>query len=220
MIISHTSPCTFLRGVDPRMSYNIIPRSDAVAPSKWCSTALNLTWLTLSTPQLKVRTGSVRLSSQILTSSPLVAKMSSFQWWSIQWNTDCRNGKQRLSDHTEPGLSQWENILHSSLIGWDLAQLALRWLNLVVEKCLTDIYWDIHMSNASSVKNNDIMPVHGIQWAKIKDSITDTECPPILNPWRLSDAFMRQQPRSSLVQTMACHLFDAKPLSEPMLPYC
>ena len=31
---------------------------------------------------------------------------------------------------------------------------------------------------------------------------------------------MRRQPRISLVQIMACRLFGAKPLSEPMLDYC
>ena len=33
-------------------------------------------------------------------------------------------------------------------------------------------------------------------------------------------SYMRHQPRPSLLQIMACRLFGAKPLSEPMLPYC
>ena len=37
---------------------------------------------------------------------------------------------------------------------------------------------------------------------------------------RPSDAYMRQKPNPSLVQIMACRLFGAKPLSEPMLEYC
>ena len=39
-------------------------------------------------------------------------------------------------------------------------------------------------------------------------------------PLRLSAAYMRQQPRPSLVTIMACRLFGAKPLSELMLRYC
>ena len=35
-----------------------------------------------------------------------------------------------------------------------------------------------------------------------------------------SAAYMSQWTGSSLVQVMACRLFDAKPLPEPMLPYC
>ena len=31
---------------------------------------------------------------------------------------------------------------------------------------------------------------------------------------------MRRQPMTSLIQIMACRLFGAKPLSEPMLEYC
>ena len=39
------------------------------------------------------------------------------------------------------------------------------------------------------------------------------------NPWTLSDAYMRRQIRPSLVQIAACHLFEAKPLSEPTMDY-
>ena len=35
-----------------------------------------------------------------------------------------------------------------------------------------------------------------------------------------SDAYMRRQPETSLVQIMACRMFGAKPLSEPKLEYC
>ena len=38
-----------------------------------------------------------------------------------------------------------------------------------------------------------------------------------LNEWRI---YMRRQHRSSLIQIMACRLFGANPLSEPMLEYC
>ena len=37
---------------------------------------------------------------------------------------------------------------------------------------------------------------------------------------RLSDAYMRWESMPTLVQIMACRLFGAKPLSEPMLTYC
>ena len=40
---------------------------------------------------------------------------------------------------------------------------------------------------------------------------------PIISLWS-SDAYMHTMP--SLFQIMACGLFSAKPLSEPMLPYC
>ena len=41
-----------------------------------------------------------------------------------------------------------------------------------------------------------------------------------INSLRPSDAKMRQQSKSSLVQIMACRLIGAKPLSEPVLEYC
>ena len=48
-------------------------------------------------------------------------------------------------------------------------------------------------------------------------------CGPVentLNSSLPSAAYMRQWIRSALVQIMACHLFDAKPLSKPILGYC
>ena len=42
----------------------------------------------------------------------------------------------------------------------------------------------------------------------------------LLNSLRPSGAYMCQQPRTSLVQIMACRLFGATPLTEPMLEYC
>ena len=41
-----------------------------------------------------------------------------------------------------------------------------------------------------------------------------------VNSLRLSDAYMHQYNMWTLPQIMACHLFAAKPLSEPVLPYC
>ena len=40
------------------------------------------------------------------------------------------------------------------------------------------------------------------------------------NSMRLSDAYMRQYILPTLGLKMACRLFGAKPLSEPILPYC
>ena len=40
------------------------------------------------------------------------------------------------------------------------------------------------------------------------------------NSLRPGDAYIRHWTGSPLVQTMACHLFGTKPLSEPMLEYC
>ena len=42
----------------------------------------------------------------------------------------------------------------------------------------------------------------------------------MINSLRPSDAYKRQYNIPTLVQIMACGLFGAKPLSEPMLPYC
>ena len=42
----------------------------------------------------------------------------------------------------------------------------------------------------------------------------------VLHSLRPSDAYMHHQPRPSLVQIMACRLFGAKTLSQPMLYYC
>ena len=41
-----------------------------------------------------------------------------------------------------------------------------------------------------------------------------------VNSLRLSDAYMQYQTGPSLVQIMACCLFDAKALSKPMLAHC
>ena len=41
-----------------------------------------------------------------------------------------------------------------------------------------------------------------------------------VNSLRQSDAYMRQYNIVTLLQIMACHLFSAKPLSEPMHSYC
>ena len=41
-----------------------------------------------------------------------------------------------------------------------------------------------------------------------------------INSLRLSDAYMRQQTKPPLVQIVACHLFSAKPLPEPVMTYC
>ena len=43
---------------------------------------------------------------------------------------------------------------------------------------------------------------------------------PIFNSSPPSAAYMRQRIRSALVQIMACRLFGAKPLPEPVLAYC
>ena len=42
----------------------------------------------------------------------------------------------------------------------------------------------------------------------------------LIKSLRPSDAYMRRWTGSSSVQIMACRLFGAKPLSEPMLEYC
>ena len=41
-----------------------------------------------------------------------------------------------------------------------------------------------------------------------------------LNHLRLSATYMCRWTGSTLIQIMACHLFGAKPLPEPMMPYC
>ena len=52
-------------------------------------------------------------------------------------------------------------------------------------------------------------------WSTQRDRLTDND----INSLRPSDAYMHPQPRTSLAQIMACRLFGAKPLSEPMLEY-
>ena len=44
--------------------------------------------------------------------------------------------------------------------------------------------------------------------------------PQWVNSLRLRDEYIPWSPRSSLVQIRACCLFDAKPLSEPLVAYC
>ena len=45
-------------------------------------------------------------------------------------------------------------------------------------------------------------------------------CVCVVNSSPPSAAYMRQWTGPSLVQVMACRLFGAKPLPEPMLAYC
>ena len=70
-----------------------------------------------------------------------------------------------------------------------------------------------------------IMPfdfvVTKIYWILIKGSdIVKKTSHFQINSLRLSDACMRQYKILALLQIMACRLFGAKPLSEPMLLYC
>ena len=55
---------------------------------------------------------------------------------------------------------------------------------------------------------------------RIHHTIWDHNDLHVFNSLRPSDAYMRHQPRPSLVQIMACCLIVAKPLPEPMLVYC
>ena len=41
-----------------------------------------------------------------------------------------------------------------------------------------------------------------------------------INSLKPGDVSVRRRPRASMVEIMACRLFGAKPLSEPMLEYC
>ena len=43
---------------------------------------------------------------------------------------------------------------------------------------------------------------------------------PLINSSPPSATYMHHRTRSALVQVMACRLFGAKPLPEPMLAYC
>ena len=67
---------------------------------------------------------------------------------------------------------------------------------------------------AHKIRNADNCANHFIKWC-IYDMISILDA----NSLRLSDAYMRRWTGSSLVQIMACRLFGAKPLSEPMLEY-
>ena len=65
----------------------------------------------------------------------------------------------------------------------------------------------------------DMFPTRPIGISLREDHLVDqgSMC---LNSLRPSDAYMRRWTGSSLVHIMACRLFGAKPLSEPMLKYC
>ena len=52
------------------------------------------------------------------------------------------------------------------------------------------------------------------------DTFVADRCLKSINSLRPSGVYMRQKNKPSLVQIMACGLFSAKPLSEPMLSYC
>ena len=63
---------------------------------------------------------------------------------------------------------------------------------------------------------------HFTHIAKFSNGLLSVQdrCTSIVNLLRPRVAYMRQWPRPSLVQIMACRLLGAKPLSEPMLTYC
>ena len=57
-----------------------------------------------------------------------------------------------------------------------------------------------------------------LDWPGLPADHISQDCPLTQSP--PSAAYMRWWIRSALVKVMACHLFGAKPLPEPMLTYC
>ena len=61
--------------------------------------------------------------------------------------------------------------------------------------------------------------INFIAIGSLKGPVDDKPSLVKVDSFRLSDTYMHHQPRPSLVQIMACPIFGAKPLSEPMLYY-
>ena len=58
-------------------------------------------------------------------------------------------------------------------------------------------------------------------WWKLMEQLTNFDCTVIYEVIvNSSPQYMHQWTGSALVQIMVCHLFDTKPLPEPMLTYC
>ena len=57
-------------------------------------------------------------------------------------------------------------------------------------------------------------------WIYLKYIHTITIASPNINSSSSSASYLHQWTGSAAVQVMACHLFNAKPLPEPMLPFC
>ena len=64
--------------------------------------------------------------------------------------------------------------------------------------------------------NEDFLKLFQIGWWLCPE----TRCNILINSLKLSDTYMLQQIRPSLVQIMACCLAGTKPLSESVLKYC
>ena len=92
---------------------------------------------------------------------------------------------------------------HSFYIIDHLLTIILEWRQqvLCVVECILSRQGNLHVSDQ--------------KWAQDRSPNMHS-----INSLRPSDAYMRQKPDPSVVQIMACRLFGAKPLSEPMTEYC
>ena len=81
------------------------------------------------------------------------------------------------------------------------------------------MFWNSQNCRCAMVNNNDLptYAVRCLEFVLIRSSLLLFVAIGSLRP---NDAYMRCQPRPSLVQIMACRLASNMPLSESMLEYC
>ena len=84
-----------------------------------------------------------------------------------------------------------------------------------------DLYREISLTKINEIVF-DFTKFYGesMVWNQINNMVATALISVEFNSLRPSDAYTRRWTGSSLVQIMTCHLFGAKPLSEPMLEYC
>ena len=113
-----------------------------------------------------------------------------------------------LSDCNKPTEFSHGNHFQSPSSVYDLWLLLspfITWTNVDCWLIISEFLWHFHEGNCTG-NGQDICP-----WYEFENFS--------FNSSRPSDAYMCRWTGSSLVQIMACHLFGAKPLSEPMLEY-
>ena len=117
-------------------------------------------------------------------------------------------------------VTRWDEIdglvqdCSNSIVPWSYCSLALShwnmievWLMVQCRSDITVVYKYIFFSLIHWKDPN----VEGIMWTQYSSVL--------FNSSPLSAAYMHQWITSALVQIIACRLFGAKPLSEPMLEY-
>ena len=140
----------------------------------------------------------------------------SIVWWYIHDKYIYYAEYSHICDDDSPSTCKWwvslnsqrsiqlSKTIHYSDVTWGLMQFISLATRLFVQYLL-------HANNKENIKAFITCPAPQTNGFPSQRAI---------NSLRPSDAYVRQTNMPTLLQIMACRLLGAKPLSEPMLPYC